>query len=264
MLERFDASQIKLENKCWELFRHQHIKRYVFANQLISELFCYKPTVWDVSCGSGYGIDYLNNCYYVGFDNNKDILYDLSNKYKAKYYQVDLNSQDLLKQQRYSPDCIISFETVEHLKNPTAFLYQLYHVLHDDGILIFSAPTSKTKDFDPYHLHDNDKWTWYSLLMNAGFKIVWHNSDKFTCKFTDFIKVVPTSLSEKIAIARRCGKNGYILDRILNWILRNKFEWETTIYVARKHYGRTRNLVSSYFESIVDSDTKLSEFYNNS
>ena len=57
-------------------------------------------------------------------------------------------------------DAIVCFETIEHLRDPFAFLGKITMCLKEDGWLLLSFPNaiyerldSNNKNMDPYHLH---------------------------------------------------------------------------------------------------------------
>jgi len=116
----------------------QHINRYIFAAG-----FARDKVVLDVACGAGYGSDYLIKMgakKVVGGDISEDAIEYARAQYKSNDLQfVRLNAVKL----PFSRDCfdaIVSFETIEHLKEYENFLFECKRVLKDKGLFICSTP----------------------------------------------------------------------------------------------------------------------------
>lgn len=129
----------------------EHLKRYAFARPL-----CVGKVVLDAGCGAGYGTAYLAEAAarVVGVDVSEDALayarsrYALSN---VEFAQADLEK---LEQPSGSFDVVVSFEAVEHLDRPEAFLEHAARVLRPEGVFVGSTPrvdaTTRSPD-NPYH-----------------------------------------------------------------------------------------------------------------
>ena len=96
----------------------KHLERYRWASS-----YTHGKHVYDIACGTGYGSLLLEASSYTGFDNSLEVV-----TYASKYYVTDPSTT--FKQVdacSMSPslgvtDVIVSFETIEHIKNPEAFL----------------------------------------------------------------------------------------------------------------------------------------------
>jgi hypothetical protein len=98
-----------------------------------------------------------------------------------------------------------------------------------------SVPTSLTMDFDPYHRTDLDKDLWSKHLVDAGFAIRSTVDMEFEAKFRDFAGMIKTTWQQKLSVINFLRKNPcYMKDRFLNWMLRNRFYWCSTMFVCRK------------------------------
>ena len=135
-----------------------HCIRYVKALEYIGK----NDTVLDMACGLGYGshIIYNNSMAkkIIGIDICQDSI-DYANKAYGNdviEYRVD-DAETLNTIQDNSIDFIVSFETIEHVKNPREYLKQLNRVLKPSGRMLISAPNDWTdetgKDPNPYHFH---------------------------------------------------------------------------------------------------------------
>lgn len=116
----------------------EHINRYVFASRFVKN-----KIVLDVASGMGYGSNYI-----VENGAKKVVGLDISNDaiiYSKKTYNIDdldFVQGDATKMQfsDKSFDVIVSFETIEHLKEYREFLIECKRVLKNEGVFICSTP----------------------------------------------------------------------------------------------------------------------------
>ena len=106
----------------------EHYARYNFAAK-----FTEGKVVLDAACGAGYGEDVMKAKKYIGVDISNDdcktaIIQDLE-----KGITLDIK-----------PDVVVSFETIEHLENPHAFLRW---VAKNSKQFIFSIPVNMPSEF---------------------------------------------------------------------------------------------------------------------
>ena len=129
-----------------------HLARYNFSLKHLSK----DDTVLDAPCGSGYGAKLLS------FGTRKVFGIDIflgaikhaeeffSNK-KSTFLVGDIQNM----KKKFSSgqfDKVISFEGIEHLKNPEKFLLEAKRVLKKDGRLIISTP--RKPHGSPYHIYE--------------------------------------------------------------------------------------------------------------
>jgi SAM-dependent methyltransferase len=132
-----------------------------------------------------------------------------------------------------APDAIVSLETAEHLEDPECFLAQARWALRPGGHLVFSAPTSLTRDYDPYHLRDWGEHRWQEALEAAGFRVLERRPMCFEAKFTDFLGTVPTTWAQKWSIFKFLLRNRhYRRERLREWLGRNRFSWCSHIWLC--------------------------------
>jgi len=74
-------------------------------------------------------------------------------------------------------DTVISFETIEHLKEGQKFIHSLYNLLNKNGTLVLSTPDHKFKDLFfggkilmKYHLKEYYQEEMAELLKKVGFQ----------------------------------------------------------------------------------------------
>ncbi|MDB9823140.1 class I SAM-dependent methyltransferase [Deltaproteobacteria bacterium] len=118
-----------------------HISRYRFAADYV-----YEKIVLDIACGSGYGSRVLKECgaiRVIGIDNSFDAIDYARNRYILD--GLDFIMGDILRidfPDNYF-DMVVSFETIEHLKDYKKALSEIRRVLKDNGLLIISSPNRR-------------------------------------------------------------------------------------------------------------------------
>ena len=164
----------------WDAYYANHLCRYNFAKEHIKS----SEAIYllDAACGVGYGtkeLSLIGNSQIVGMDISKEALSIAKSTFSSEniQYSIDdcqimasLNSTDLF-------DYIISFETLEHLKNPSIFLKSCHKHLKTDGKLIISTPNilfTQTVNISKWAFHEKEyePKEFYELLVNVGFKNV--------------------------------------------------------------------------------------------
>lgn len=146
-----------------------HINRYIFAANFVQN-----KVVLDVACGSATGSTYLaikGAKTVVGLDVSQEALRDARrwNKGKEKVALI-LSDAQALPFADNSFDVIVSFETIEHLKELEKFLAECRRVLRKRGIFICSTPNKKVhsplfrKPVNPYHIREFFPEEFYDLL----------------------------------------------------------------------------------------------------
>lgn len=136
----------------------EHMARYQFVLPYL------KGRVLDFSCGSGYGThmmvkekkDTIEEV--VGIDIDPEIIKYARGAYhhpKSSFIVNDVTDQKLIDKIG-SFDTIVSFETLEHIKEEELLLQNYYNLLNPGGILIVSTPFGKGRNIEcgqPFHVH---------------------------------------------------------------------------------------------------------------
>jgi 2-polyprenyl-3-methyl-5-hydroxy-6-metoxy-1,4-benzoquinol methylase len=144
------------------LFR-EHEERYVFAGQYVSG-----KDVLDVACGTGVGSSFLRGAgarSVWGLDIDPDAIAFA----KARYGDCEFAESDAtdLCLPGSSADVVVSFETLEHLKDQRKFLMECWRVLRPGGTLICSTPNTtiyRWRGTNPYHVREHTTREFMSLL----------------------------------------------------------------------------------------------------
>lgn len=123
--------------ECVREIRYEHVHRYVFARELLGG-----RRVLDAACGEGYGSALLaqNATHVTGVDVSGEAVEHASQRYHApnlEYRQADCLALPFTDGEF---DCVVSFETLEHLENHEGLLAEFRRVLRPNGFLLISTP----------------------------------------------------------------------------------------------------------------------------
>ena len=237
MIERFDAVAPS-NNHVYRMFSETHIRRYVMAVNAIT-MFGVEPNIiLDMAAGLGYGSPILSEVgTYLGLDICNEAISKCKKAYpKHQFGYADFDRGDHCKiMQDNAVNTVVSLETAEHLKDANGFIQSIYNNLPNEGLLLFSAPTSLMMDFDPYHLRDWNSGQWANAIKDAGFTIKSQTDMPFEGSFYDFFTVTPTTFKQKLWIVKFLLKHpSYLANRVWNWGFRQKFFCQSTFYVCTK------------------------------
>lgn len=134
------------------LFR-EHEARYIFASRFVKGM-----RVLDVACGSGMGTQYLlqagaHSC--IGADIDRAATDYAKARFKdCRFIRCDATSLCIADA---SVDVVVSFETIEHMKEPRTFLLECRRVLKPGGTLVCSTPNralSRWGKTNPFHFQE--------------------------------------------------------------------------------------------------------------
>lgn len=146
----------------------EHIARYEFAASLARN-----KLVLDIACGAGYGSNYLEKegtRMVVGGDVNKEAIHYAKAHYNIGELFFLLLDATNLPFRKNIFDVIVSFETIEHLKDNRRFLSACKEVLRKDGFLVCSTPNSLVtlsdsgKPLNPFHVYEFTVREFHDLL----------------------------------------------------------------------------------------------------
>jgi 2-polyprenyl-3-methyl-5-hydroxy-6-metoxy-1,4-benzoquinol methylase len=134
----------------------EHVARYEFAAR-----FAAGKKVLDVACGSGYGAAILKKagaCAVTGVDISDEAVAFARLHHSADGIEfVPGDAERLLQSGPF--DVVVSFETIEHIAHPKAFLAETTRLLAPGGVLIVSTPvrlrgTVEDRPANPHHLRE--------------------------------------------------------------------------------------------------------------
>jgi 2-polyprenyl-3-methyl-5-hydroxy-6-metoxy-1,4-benzoquinol methylase len=144
----------------------EHVERYRWARGLVY------GDVLDAACGTGYGTAMLSEQARVtGLDRNCDAVRVAQQiAPRATIVRAEL---PVLRFANASFDFVVSFETVEHVKDDATLVAEMRRVLKPDGTLLISTPngvvSSEKDDWNPWHVREYELSQLQVLLNDAGF-----------------------------------------------------------------------------------------------
>ena len=119
----------------------EHMNRYACASG-----FAKGKIILDVACGTGYGSAYLlekGAREVVGLDKSVSAIHYAKEQYDDKKLSFVRGDAIALPFTHEYFDVIVSFETIEHLKDHTRFLSECKRVLKNGGLFICSTPNKR-------------------------------------------------------------------------------------------------------------------------
>ncbi len=146
----------RLSSKVYAKIMVEHLHRYAFATY-----YTQGKRVLDIASGEGYGTNLLakNADFVYGVDVSKDAVAHANEQYKApniKFLEGDVTHIPLNDNE---VDVVVSFETIEHLREHDEMIMECKRVMKDDGTLIISTPDKKfysdiTGYKNPFHVKE--------------------------------------------------------------------------------------------------------------
>jgi len=233
MLERVDVEAHG--SPAFEQFAAHHRRLYSWAAGVLAKEGGCNLRIVDAACGVGFGYGYVTRFgNYVGLDLCAKTIGRARKRWPRASYRV-CNLEELDVFYTVAPiDVVLSFETAEHLRNPDAFLRRVRTSLRPGGLLLFSAPTCLSRDYDPYHRHDRTAPQWRASLLNAGFDVESEGISAFSVPFREFLGTTPTTWLQKVRIGVFILLHPwYWWDRFLNWGVRRRFSWSSSYFACR-------------------------------
>ena len=138
---------------CTGQLLYEHLHRYAVAAALADG-----KRVLDIACGEGYGSNLLaaTAAQVIGVDIASEVIAHARQAYRKENLIFREGSCLNIPVEDHSIDLVVSFETIEHIDEPLAFLQEIKRVLAVDGALIMSSPdkaeyTDRTGATNPFH-----------------------------------------------------------------------------------------------------------------
>ncbi|MBM7578491.1 class I SAM-dependent methyltransferase [Jeotgalibacillus terrae] len=163
--ERIIPDEMKPSN----LMLLEHMARYQFAFPYV------KGRVLDLACGSGYGSVMAAKqskrkiTSMTAVDFSQEAITYARGRYHHPMISYEChNAVDRMLPKKLGMfDCILSFETYEHIVEEDAFLENLYQMLKPGGTLVISTPFGEGRgkpSSEPFHIHQITKDEFTSLF----------------------------------------------------------------------------------------------------
>lgn len=130
---------------------HQRLfKAYVVAEGYV------RGDVLEVGCGEGRGVALLMGRAksFTAVDKIEEALAELRKRYpEGKFISMNIPPLGGLADNSY--DCVVSFQVIEHIKNDSLYLKEIYRVLKPGGIALFTTPNRKMSlSRNPWHIRE--------------------------------------------------------------------------------------------------------------
>ena len=207
----------------------EHSLRYLFASQFVKS-----KTVLDAACGTGYGASIMLDAgakKVVGIDNSSEAIEYCKKNYKKN--NLEFKTEDCEKTNLDDIfDVVVSFETIEHLKNQDSFVSEVKRVLKNDGIFIVSTPNKETyPSGNPYHFNEFTELEFKTFL------------GKYFSNVIIFYQYYPPSMSI-------CKPNDVMDDLKINFFDVTKFQIDS----SNKEYNLNNN-TGLFFIAICSNNT---------
>jgi SAM-dependent methyltransferase len=142
--------------ECVREIWYEHFHRYVFARQLVAGL-----NVLDAACGEGYGSALLATVArsVTGVDLSETAVAHARSRYCASQLRFLVSDCLELPFEDDEFDCVVSFETLEHLENHRDLMLEFRRVLKPGGFLLISSPdkavyTDKLQARNEFHVRE--------------------------------------------------------------------------------------------------------------
>jgi SAM-dependent methyltransferase len=163
---RFDTTEI---HKSWVDYNlPTHILRYDFASKFVES----KKTL-DVACGNGYGSSYMLRYkpkIVVGVDYSRIAINEGKALFRNELLTLLVGDATDMGFSDKAFDVVVSFETLEHIRNQEKFLNEILRILRNDGVLIISTPNKDAFSaydkfyYNRYHVRELTLSEFYSML----------------------------------------------------------------------------------------------------
>ena len=166
MSDKLEFTGERFTPECVREIRYEHIHRYAFA-----QAFVQGRRVLDAACGEGYGSALLaeNADSVVGVDISEQAIGHARQRYASERLEFRQGDCTDLPFADDEFNCVVSFETLEHLENQQGLLRAFRRVLKPDGFLLISTPdkavyTDQQGNRNEYHVSELYRGEFEELL----------------------------------------------------------------------------------------------------
>jgi len=156
LTDKLEFTGERFTPECVREIRYEHLHRYAFARELVVG-----KRVLDAACGEGYGSALLaaSAAAVTGVDRSAEAIAHARSRYVANH--LDFQAADCLNLPFAddSFDCVVSFETLEHLADHDRLLTEFRRVLGPRGFLLLSSPdkavySDKLQNRNEFHVRE--------------------------------------------------------------------------------------------------------------
>ena len=137
MTDKLEFTGERFTPECVREIRYEHLHRYAFARELVAG-----KRVLDAACGEGYGAALLavSADAVTAVDRSAEAIGHARSRYSAANLEFrEADCLDLPFDDDHF-DCVVSFETLEHLADQERLLAEFRRVIRPEGFLLLSSP----------------------------------------------------------------------------------------------------------------------------
>ncbi len=130
----------------------EHFIRYEATQEIVSG-----KIVLDIASGSGYGTKMIARSAkkVFGVDVSAESIEYAKQHFGSKNIEYICGDGESIPLADASVDVVVSFETIEHIKDYKTFMKEVSRVLKKDGLLLLSTPNDlEFAEGNHYHLHE--------------------------------------------------------------------------------------------------------------
>lgn len=209
--------------------------------------------VLDVAAGTGYGAEVLAGRarFVAGVDGDAKALVDARRVRRSGSIGLVRADAQRLPFATASFDVVTSFETIEHLEDPRAFVAELARALRPAGVCILSTPNAQyTRPVDgrprnPFHRHEYQPDELVEEL-HRGFREV----SLYGQRLDPGILVSPFSEDQSRLVQRGLRWRG----RVVLWRMLNRLPSSLRDAAARRLWGQSLSVRPADFVFCTDID----------
>jgi SAM-dependent methyltransferase len=160
----------------------EHLHRYIAAMQL-----CHNKEILDIASGEGYGcfmLAQVAKCV-IGIDIDPASVQIANEKYVSEKINFKVGTCSAIPLADNSVDVVISFETIEHIKEQMQFVQEVKRVLRPEGIFIVSTPdrvvaTPLGSPANEFHIRELYRDEFYCMLKKHYNNVVFFGQRSIT------------------------------------------------------------------------------------
>lgn len=170
-----------------DLIYAEHVTRYMCAEPIVKD-----KVVLDIASGSGYGTQmlakYAKKVY--GVDVSEEAIEYSKANFGAENVEYKVGDGESIPLEDNSVDVVVTFETIEHIKDYNRFMDEVMRVLKPDGVAIVSTPNDREfAEGNHFHLHEFE-YSELVKLLDKRFK----NIEPYFQATWKYVNVGPASL----------------------------------------------------------------------
>jgi SAM-dependent methyltransferase len=185
MSEKLEFTGERFTPECVREIWYEHVHRYAFARELVAG-----KRVLDAACGEGYGSALLATAAasVTGVDLAQASIEHARERYRAENLSFRSADCQALPFPDGAFDCVVSFETLEHLGDHAGLIREFRRVLKTDGFLLLSTPdkavySDRQQNRNEFHVRELYRHELEALLTGSfpacrlwGQKLLFHSA----------------------------------------------------------------------------------------